>query len=229
MIAITLNLLAEEQRAEHENARDPFKTALAVGLGIITLTVICGTALWSVASSRRMQAGLLQDHWDRLAEIQKGKTTESFEAMRSAADEIYVLNRTRAVSAPQLALIKDIIPDFVQLSRLTLQVVTEVPENPATAEVGEPEATGKAKRAPARKVTERQNLLLEGRAFSARPEIAVDNFISTLRNNPAFREKVKSVQLRSIARSDDASSGGGGTFATFVIECQYKEKDREGK
>lgn len=231
MTAITLNLLAEEQRAEQANARDPIKTSLAIGLGVLSLTMIIGTLLWSVASNRRVQVGLLQNHWDSIVAAQKSKSAESFETVKAAADEIYLLNRSRNLSAPQLALIKDIIPESVQLNRLSLQVATEIAEAAPASDGGDGEGTAKAKRAPARKTTERLVLLLDGRAFSTRPEIEVDNFISSLRSHPVFREQVRTIQLRSIARADSAATGsaGSGLFASFVIECQYKERDRDAQ
>ncbi len=235
MTAITLNLLAEEQLAEQARARDPVKTALAIGLGLVCLIVIAGTVLRSVASSRRVQMGLMQNHWDSIVAAQKSKSSESFETVKAAADEIYTLNRSRSLSAPQLALIKDIIPESVQLSRLTLQVITELSDPAVSPEAGDADPTGKVKRAPARKATERLSLQLDGRAFISRPEIEVDNFIKKLRDHPVFREQVKSIQLRSIARSDagnGAAAGaaaGAGIFASFVIECQYKEGGREGQ
>ena len=229
MTAITLNLLAEEQQAEQANARDPVKTALAIGLGVVSFTMILGTILWSGASNRRIQAGILQDHWDRIVAAQQATGSDSYEAVTAAAGEIYTLNRTRTLSAPQIALVKDMIPKSVQLSRVTMQVVTET-QDPGPAP-DESEKGGKVKRAAPRKAVERFALVMDGRAFSSRPEIEVDNFLNALRNYPAFRDQVKSIQLRSIARTEAANGDGASAspFASFVIECQYKERDREAR
>ena len=45
MTAITLNLLAEEQLAQVARARDPLKILVAVGLGVLSLLVACGSTL----------------------------------------------------------------------------------------------------------------------------------------------------------------------------------------
>lgn len=228
MTAITLNLLAEEQQAEQANARDPVKTALAIGLSLVSLAMILGTIFWSVASDRRIQAGILQDHWDRIVAAQQATGADSYEAVSAAAGEIYTLNRTRMLSAPQIALVKDMIPKSVQLSRVTMQIVTEtLDQGPAAPD--EPEKGSKVKRAAPRKAVERFALVMDGRAFSSRPEIEVDNFLNALRNYPAFRDQVKSIQLRSIARTEAANGDGAsaGPFASFVIDCQYKEGDRD--
>ena len=230
MIAITLNLLAEEQQAEEASARDPFKTALAIGLSAVSFTMIVGTILWWVGSNRRIQAGILQDHWNRIVEAQKATGADSFEAVNAAAGEIYTLNRARTLSAPQIALVKDMIPKSIQLARLSMQIVTETQEQPA-AVADDSDKAGKAKRPAPSKSKEHLALVLDGRAYSSRPEIEVDNFIKSLRDYPGFRDAVKSIQLRSIARTDAANGDGASAspFAAFVIECQYKERDRDSK
>ena len=66
MTAITLNLLAEEQLAELANARDPVKGAVAIGVGLLMVTVLTGSALYVGASQKKADANLLKARYDAL-------------------------------------------------------------------------------------------------------------------------------------------------------------------
>jgi hypothetical protein len=228
MTVITLNLLAEEQQAEQANARDPLKTAIAIGVSVVALTALAGMALWFVASNRAVAANLLETQWARVSDQQQSALAESFTVVKAAADEISALNSSRTPCAPQLALVKELVPDNVQLVRLKLQVATEVREagSAAGAEDDGDAKNAKQKRAAVARTVESMSLQLEGRAYSDRPEIEVDDFINSLRTNAVFSSQVKQIQLRSIARSDAVSSGKtpASSFAAFVVDCQYKER-----
>jgi hypothetical protein len=68
-------------------------------------------------------------------------------------------------------------------------------------------------------------LRLEGVASSSRPELEVDQFITTLRADRRFSAAVEDIQLRSISRvsRDSDKTGGASSAAKFVIECWYKD------
>ena len=209
MTAITLNLLAEEQLAEQANARDPFKTTLAICISVLMFVAMSGSALLMVASQKKTEADMLQTRWDSIAAAQAGGVAADFQSAKSFADDIVAINHARPLYAHQLALIKDLLPDSIQLSRITFATTTQVRD------------AGNA----GPKAVSHLTLQLQGKATSNRPELEVDAYIQTLRGNAAFGEWVREIQLRSIARP--SGSGGevpsGPLSADFLIECQYKE------
>ncbi|PYI86251.1 MAG: hypothetical protein DME26_09405 [Verrucomicrobia bacterium] len=224
MTAITLNLLAEEQLAEQANARDPVKTTIAIGASVLMLMVLCGSLLSVAAAQKRTDANVLQARWDALVAAQATTAGADFKALKSYADELATLNRSRALYAYQLALIKDLVPDSVQLGRINLTLNVEVREVGGAA--GGDAGKEKPSKAPKSKTIEHLSLQLDGKALSSRPELEVDKFLQVLRANPDFSGQVEQIQLRSIARSPVTadSTGLNVPSASFVIDCQYKEQ-----
>lgn len=228
MTAITLNLLAEEQLAEQANARDPLKTAVAICASILTLVVMGGSVLYAVAGHKKTEANLLQAHWDSLVAAEAGGGTADFRSVKSMADDIVAINHSRPLYAHQLALIKDLLPDSVQLTRITFTLALEVRDAGNADTAGSTDADkDKPRRVAVAKALPHLNLQLEGKATSNRPELEVDKFIQTLRSDAAFNERVKQIQLRSIARPPafNGSDASAPLCAQFVIECQYKESN----
>lgn len=227
MTAITLNLLAEEFQAEHARARDPVKVALAIGASLIALTVACGAMVNVAASRKHGELVVLQGRWNEHQKAMSG-VNSGFADAKQQAEELVNINRGRSLCAPQLALIKDLVPETISLTRVGLVLNTEI-----IATLAAPEAVavgdapkGKPKRGPLSAGSIRHLVMqIEGKATSARPEIEVDNFLQTLHSTPAFSDQVKQIQLRSIAHG--AGAAGDPTAlpnAIFVIECQFKEK-----
>jgi hypothetical protein len=224
--AITLNLLAEEQLAEQANARDPLKTAVAICASILTLVVMSGSVLYVVAGQKTTEASLLQARLDSSVAAEAAGGTADFRSVKSIADDIIAINHSRPLYAHQLALIKDLVPDSVQLTRITFTLALEVHDAGNADTAGSADADkDKPRRVAVAKVVSHLNLQLEGKAMSNRPELEVDTLIQTLRSNAAFNERVKQIQLRSIAPSAISTSEGAPTVPTaqFIIECQYKE------
>jgi hypothetical protein len=222
MTAITLNLLCDEQLAEQARARDPFKCAIA--LGGITLAGMAMTAslVGLYAGHKQTEAGLLETRLATLASGKQAAAATEFETLRATTRDLVALNRRRALCAPQLALLKDVMPDSIQLNRLALSVATVAQEQAPPAEEGTNNA--RARHRPAAKTVDVLALQMEGKAVSSRPEIEVDNFIQTLREHPVWSRQLKQVQLRSIARAPGAAAAADGLpVAFFVIECQYQE------
>ncbi len=218
MTAITLNLLAEEQQAQEQRAHDPVKLIFAVGLGVAALVAALGAVMGILAGRTAAELQALEARWNELESVGAGEG--EFQATKRLADDLLACNRSRQLCAPQLALLKDIVPETVQLSRFDLVIVTEtaaVETNP------DEEMTGK----PARpKRTERLTLRLDGKVVALRPELEVDKFLQTLRTDERFSAMVTDIQLRSIARvtGEGATPGSTVNSAVFVIECRYKEK-----
>jgi hypothetical protein len=213
---LLLNLLAEEQLAEIKKARDPLKMALAIALGVLLLTVGAGSVLGLRAEQKRIEMTALQQ---QLSKLTAAATTDTLEALKSDqafCADVVGMNRHRSLVAPQLAFIKDITPDAVQLTRVSLTIVSEVvipPEPP-------PGAEKKIRRSAMSATVDKLTLMIEGLATGSRPEIEVDDFLKTLRADPQLKDKVTQIELRSI--SPNTAAGSSGT-ASFVIECRFKE------
>ena len=219
MIAITLNLLAEEQQVQEERARDPFKIFIAVGLTLLTIVVAWGSMLSVMQGQKRAELQKLEAQW-----VQINHTSDQegeFQRARTLAEEIVALNHSRTLIAPQLAMVKDLIPPTVQLSQLNIAV--------ETASIGAAAEESSAGKRPRLKQVERLMLRMEGTAHSDRPELELDQFLRTLRSNPQFSAAVDDIQLRAISRASGAAdkAGRGAASVTFVIECRYKEKERK--
>src|SRR5580704_14918414 len=108
MIAITLNLLAEEQRAQEARARDPVKLFVAIGLAALTVAVGAGATLSAMLMQKRSE---LQGLEAESSTMNKGGAEEgAFQQASTLAEQIMALNHSRILFAPQLALVKDVIP-----------------------------------------------------------------------------------------------------------------------
>lgn len=221
MIAITLNLLAEEQLAQEARARDPIKLFVAVGLAVLTVAVAGGGTLSALLMQRRTELQGLEAQWNKMNNV--GAEEVEFQRTSGAAEEILTLNHSRILMGPQLALVKDLIPPSIQLSHLgfTLNVQT------IDSGGGSGGEDGAASKHPSRpKRSERLVIRMEGVAFSSRPELEVDQFLKTLRSDARFSALVENIQLGSISRTSKETdkAGNAPSAATFVIECWYKEK-----
>jgi len=219
MTAITLNLLAEEQQVHAERARDPFKIFIAIGLTLLTIAVAWGSTLSVMQGQKRAELQKLEMQWEKMNHTseQEGE----FQGTRALAEEIVALNRSRILMAPQLAMVKDLIPPTVQLSQLNFAVET------ANTSSGAEDVAG-GKRARPRQI-ERLVLRMEGTAHGGRPELELDQFLQILRANARFSAVVDDIQLRSISHdsSNTDKTGGGSASVAFVIECRYKEREKE--
>jgi cellobiose-specific phosphotransferase system component IIB len=222
MTAITLNLLAEEQQAQQERARDPVKLFIAIGLAVLALVVAWGGMLSVILMQRQAELRALEAEWEKINAV--GEKEGEFQGMNGHAEEIVALNHSRVLVAPQLAMVKDIIPSSIQLSQFNFVLTVETPVSDASGE-----EAGGGKRAPHPKPVERLMLLMVGTASSDRPEMEVDQFLRTLRHDEQFSAAVDDIQLRSISRSSGTHDKNGGTqlAANFTIECRYKELEKK--
>ena len=225
MTAITLNLLAEEQFAQRAESRDPFKVVLAIGIGLFALAVLAGIIVGHMAEKRGREADVLQRSLDSLATGQSGASGGDTKTVKSMADDIVAINQSRQLYAKQLALIKDLVPNAIELTRINFSLGIDTqdtaPEESEAATRGE---KNKVARLARPKVTQHLSLQLEGRAICSRPEIEVDQYIQTLRSDATFGSYVKDIRLRSIARGGfgGSSETPGAASVSFVISCQYK-------
>lgn len=220
MTAITLNLLAEEQLAQEARARDPIKLFTVIGLAVLTVAVAWGGMLSALLMQRRTELRGLETQWNQVNDAGAGEG--EFQRTCAAAEEIVTLNHSRVLMAPQLALVKDLIPPSIQLSQLgfTLNVETTESGGGGGEEGAESKHPGRPKR------TERLVIRMDGVASSSRPELEVDQFLKALRGDARFGALVEDIQLRSISRmsKENDKAGQTPTGAGFVIECWYKEK-----
>jgi hypothetical protein len=225
MNSIIINLLAEEQLAQQDRARDPIKLSIAAGLGAVALVTAVSVLIPVFAISYKAEAAILRKQWQELEARQAEGESGSFRTIKGLADDLVEINRSRLLYAPQLALIKDLAPDSIQLTHLNLTAILETQDSgPPADESGE----GKPKRAARPKTLERVVLRLEGKAISSKPqpELEATAFRQLLETNAAFRTYMKKIELRSVGRSAAlADAGAAGPYtAQFVIECQYKER-----
>jgi hypothetical protein len=226
MQTIAINLLAEEQMLEEARARDPVKAAAAIGIGLVTLVTLAGSALSMYDSRKKAEMAVLQSKLEAISAQQTKGEAANFNALRSLAEDLLAVNQSRVLCAPQLALLKDLTPDTIQLTRVSVSIAVETQEPPAAAPAAVADTEPKRKRAATPKSTERLTLRLEGRAVSRRPELEVDAFLQTLRSAPALGAQLQQVHLRSVARAPVTSEEGANSSpaAYFVVECQYKER-----
>lgn len=221
MIAITLNLLAEEQQAQVERARDPIKLFTVVGLTILTVAVAWGGTLSAILSQRHAELQGLEARWKKMNDVGQGEG--DYQKDNAFAAEAAAMNQSRVVVAPQLAMVKDLIPPSVELTHISFALATETTGGDSGGDEG-----SEGKRHAARpKQSQHLVLQLEGLASSARPELEVDQFLKSLRSDTRFGALVDDIQLRSIARSTSDSDKAGSAVVpavNFTIECWYKEQ-----
>jgi hypothetical protein len=168
---------------------------------------------------KRSEMQGLESEWSTLNS--GGADEGEFQQANAVAEEMIAMNHSRILFAPQLALVKDIIPASIQLSQINFALSKQASE----AGSGGEDDTG-GKHAGHRKSSERLVLRLEGVAFNSRPELEVDQFIKTLRADARFSAVVEDIQLLSIARvsrDSDKTGGAPSAAANFVIECWYKD------
>jgi hypothetical protein len=217
MTAITLNLLAEEQLAQEARARDPVKLFIAVGLGVLAIVVALGGVLSAVLMQKRSDLAGLQSKWDKMNN--GGAEESSFQKLNNSAGEIVAINHSRVLIAPQLALVKDLIPSSVELTQLAFAMSVESPGSDGGGDDGQGQHGGHPKK------SQRLVVRLDGKAFGGQPELEVDRFLKLLRSDARFSALVEDIQLRSIARmAETDKSGVTRDAANFSIECWYKEK-----
>ena len=228
MKTITLNLLAEEHQAEQAAARDPIKGAVAFGILLVLLAVGAGTYFSIQVGRTAATIDGLQQLWDKISAGSGAGLSAEVRASKSVAQEILDIHRARPLFAPQLALVKNVIPETIQLTRFGFTISSEASApTPVAAEPAD-ELGKKSKAtvaAPARaarpKVVDRVRMQLEGKATCSRPEMEVDEFLKALRVDPAVQEQIQQIQLLSIARLPTGADAL--PAVAFVIECQYKE------
>lgn len=221
--AITINLLAEEQLAEEQSARDPVKTTIAIGVAVLACVALVGSLLWLYASGKNTEAMSLESQWKKVSNDQSVGAMAEFNTLKGLANDLVAMNHARKELATQMALVKDLLPESIALTRVNFSMSTETLEGPAPPP---DDNSGKVRRPPQPKTIERIALQIEGKATSNRPEIEVDNFIQSMKENPQVSSQISQIQLRSISRSTTGAEAGaaGQPTAFFVIECQYKEQ-----
>ena len=220
MKLIIINLLAEEEQAEQARARDPVKILAALSMGLLAMVVAIGGVLAGVALRSGVALNEVERQLQTLEKQQTSGTIGAYRSLKQWTDDLLEINQSRQLYAPQLALIKNLVPDFIQLTRLSL--VTTVVAHPPVAP---PAATNikaqLAQRSPP--TTQVLTLQLEGKVISARPEEDVANFRRALETDATLSAQIQQVQLRSFGRMTGQSERNGSVVGQFVIECLYKE------
>ncbi len=212
--------------AQQADARDPLKTVTAICAILLTIVVGTGSVMFMMAGQKKIEAALLRAHYESLSSTETSDSAAVFKSYKSFADDIIAINHMRPLYARQLALIKDLVPDSVQLARMDFKITVEaIDPNPTSQGAGGDDAVPvQPKHRAAPKNSAHLTLQLEGKAVSRRPEIEVDNFLDKLRTDVNMKERIQQVQLRSIVRSSSSNPDDTSLpSAVFVIECQYKD------
>ncbi|NQU11054.1 hypothetical protein HQ590_09710 [bacterium] len=219
MNALTLNLLAEEQLAYQQRARDPLKAAIAIGVALMALTAGIGVILSIQAVARETAVSEMQGKLDALLSAGVVAGEDAFRDTDRLAGDVRTINQSRVLCAPELAVLKDLVPPSVQLTHISFAMSME-------SDALLPAVVGAGNRAAGPKTSERLVVQLDGRALGASPELEVDRFLQTMRSHPAFSQAVESIQLLSIARAPvmAAQADASAPSSLFVIDCQYKER-----
>jgi len=201
---ITINLLAEEEQAAQARARDPFKLLIAISIWVLAVAVAVGGVLSGLALRNEVQMKRLEHNWQELEKQQTSRNVAAYRSLKQWADDMIKINQSRRLYAPQLALVKNLVPDTVQLARLSLATTTVAQSAPVAAQL--------------------MTLQLEGMVASGRPEEDMANFRHSLETDAALSAQIQQVQLRSYGRISSPTERGGSAIGQFVIECQYKEQ-----
>jgi hypothetical protein len=225
MRPIHLNLLAEEELAEAASKHDPVRVAISIAGVLLLLVATTGAATnWWVARVKN-QADQLQAQRGKLLAAQSDEGPGDLRAWKGFADDAVAMNQSRSLFAPQLALLKELVPDTIQLGRFNISVSTE---SAPVVQAVQPGDKGAAPRRLARALnTERVTLQMDGKAEAVRPDIVVKEFIDTIKQHPQLKDIIETVDLRSINVEVGPPPLSGETrpsVARFVIECRYREK-----
>lgn len=223
MRPIIINLLAEEELAEQARARDPIKLAIAISTTVLALVVAIGGIFSGLAMRSRLTVKIAESQLHELEKQQTSGIVGAYLALKQWTDDLLEINQTRRLNAPQLALLKDIIPDYIQVLRLNLSTVSvaRAPAAPPTEGMDDVKAKIAARAAPA---TQTVILVIEGKIISLRPEDDLANFRRILETDPMFGPQIQQVKLRSYGRISGATERGAMVTGQFVLECQFKEQ-----
>ena len=222
MNLILINLLVEEERAEQARARDPIKLLIAISTGLLAVVVAVGGVLSGLALRSRASLKVAESRLHELETQQTSGAVGAYLSLKQWADDLLEINQSRRLCAPQLAQLKDIIPDYIQILNLTFSTiaVTRAPAGPSPEGLDEAKQKIAARAVPSAQVV---ILALEGRVVSVRPEDDLANFRKILETSADFSSQIQNVKLRSYGRVSVPAERGGPVVGQFVIECQFKE------
>ena len=131
MKLIIINLLAEEEQAEQARARDPVKILAALSMGLLAMVVAIGGVLAGVALRSGVALNEVERQLQTLEKQQTRGTIGAYRSLKQWTDDLLEINQSRQLYAPQLALIKNLVPDFIQLTRLSLATRRQSDQRPA--------------------------------------------------------------------------------------------------
>ena len=222
MTPILINLLVEEQQAEKARARDPVKLLIAVSVALMAVVVAVGGLLSGLVLRSRATMQVVESQARELEKQQTAGVVGAYRSLKRWADDFIEINQSRRLCAPQLAMLKDVVPDYIQLVRLSLVMTAAIqaPTAPPPEGMDDIKAKIARRQAPA---TELLALQLEGKVVSARPEEDLAGFQHSLESNTAFSAQIQQVKLRSYSRQSAPTERGGSVVGQFVIECLYRE------
>lgn len=219
---IRINLLEEEQKQKLARQRDPVKLAFRMAILWVLLLGVASILLYARQQSMKAQLASLTLDWEQRDKsfVKMTREIEEFKEISDRADLIRLKMKSRFLWAPQLALYKEIVPGNIQLTRMVCKrdVATPAPSVGGT-------------KAPPPQPTEMIKVVLEGMAEGERPELAVHEFLTTLKQNEQLVSWVEEIKLASLTRDtlpiaaeqEGVNPDEHSLKARFVIEVHYKQ------
>jgi hypothetical protein len=219
---IRINFLAEHQAAEEAKRRDPAKRAQVMGVCLVLLLVV-----WAAVLQVKLMAAssVVADVEARYKQVEAPYQLVRTNYLR-ATDAIGKLAALRQLAtnrflwAPPLNALQYVVVEDVELNALRGRqnyLLTA-----ATPAVTNSTGTIRAKLATARETVV---LSIEARDFSVNPGDHIRLFQDAVTVHPYFKASLQKAEMtgRSPVQTEP---GGGRSFVTFMIECQYPERVR---
>jgi hypothetical protein len=221
---IHINLLAEAQEAEDLRRRDPVKRAIFFGAALAVFMLVWSGTVWvnaklANATLAGVQAAIDEhngDYTNVLANINK------IAVARSKLDALQKLQSARFLQGNLLNALQLTTVDGVQLTRLRVDQSYFLTPGTDSKTDGGQVIPG---RPPT--VTERVDLTLEAKDFSANPGDQVNKLKQAIADQSYFKailDNTNSVQLTSqpVLQTD----ADGKSFELFTLECHFPEQSR---
>ena len=223
MKSIIINLLVEEDLAQQARARDPIKLLIAISTAVLAVVVAVGGIFSGLAMRSRVALRVAESKLHELEKQQTSGSVGAYLSLKQWTDDLIAINQSRRLCAPQLALLKDLVPDYIQIVRLTLTTVAVARAPAAPPPEGEQDEVKAKIAARAAPAAQMGVLLLDGKVISVHPEDDLANFRRILETDPTFSAQIQLVKLRSYGRVSGPAERGGPVTGQFVFECQFKE------
>jgi len=217
---IRINFLAEHQAAEAAKRRDPVKRVQMIGVSLVLLLVIWGAYLQVRLMATNSKVDDVESRYKQI-EAQHRLVRTNFAIATAAASKLAALQQLatdRFRWAPPLNALQYVAVEDVELSALRGRQSYTLTE--ATPAVTNKAGTILAKAAASR---EKVVLSLEARDYSTNPGDHIRLFQDAIADNAYFKANLQKAEMTGRSPIQNSPTR---TFVTFMLECQYPERDR---